>query len=120
MKRNKGRITVFLAIAAFLFAAAPAAAFTPAPQFAASELMRMCSSTYDTDYGFCAGYVGAIANLMLTETVAQQRACNLENVRSQQQIDLFRGYMEIFPESGGGEAVSAVASAFARAFPCRG
>lgn len=121
MTTSKRRIFALFAVAALLFCATPAkAALTlPAPNFSGAELMKMCTSTYDTDYGFCAGYVSAVTNLMMKESIAQYRACNLQNVRSQQQIDLFRGYMEIFPEAMNGEASAAVAAALARAFPCR-
>lgn len=90
----------------------------PAPQFAASELLKMCNSTYDTDYGYCGGYVSAIANVMLTESIAEYRACRHQQVRSQQAIDIFRSYAELFPEMLSGEAATAVAASLARAFPC--
>lgn len=86
----------------------------------AAELMRMCSSTHDVDYGYCAGYITAVADQMLsTGTAGGARACNHQGVRSQQYVDVFRAYAEIFPERLRDEAERTVAASFARAFPCR-
>lgn len=109
-------LIAFLTLPAF---SAKAAVHRAAPQFSGAELLKMCNSTYDTDYGFCGGYVSAIANALLTESIAEYRACRHQQVRSQQAIDIFRGYVELFPEMLSGEASSAVAAALARAFPCQ-
>ncbi|MDP2205542.1 MAG: Rap1a/Tai family immunity protein [Alphaproteobacteria bacterium] len=82
------------------------------------ELLVMCNSRYDTDYGFCAGYVSGIANAMLAGPVSGERACSHGPVRSQQLIDLYRSYAEIFPENLRGAAAKNVAVAIARGFPC--
>lgn len=82
------------------------------------ELLAMCSSRYDTDYGFCAGYVSGIANAMLAGPVSGERACSHGPVRSQQLIDLYRSYAEVFPENLRGAAAKNVAVAIARGFPC--
>lgn len=108
-------LAAFLAFA--LIANSPAAAND---RLSAGELMQMCSSTHDVDYGYCAGYVTAIADQMLsTGTAGGERACNHEGVRSQQYVDVFRAYAEIFPERLKDEAERTVAASFARAFPCR-
>ena len=52
--------------------------------FPAAELHDMCTSTSDVDYGYCAGYVSAVAHMLLTQHVDGYRACNHANVRSQQ------------------------------------
>lgn len=88
------------------------------PHFSGNELLGMCGSKYDTDYGFCAGYVSAVANLMLAESVAGYRACNLDAIRSQQFVDIFTGYAELFQADMKDEANRVVAAAIARAFPC--
>lgn len=82
------------------------------------ELLTMCNSRYDTDYGFCAGYVSGIANALLAGPVSGERACSHGPVRSQQLIDLYRSYAEIFPENLRGAAAKNVAVAIARGFPC--
>ena len=89
-------------------------------RLSASELMQMCSSTHDVDYGYCAGYITAIADQMLsTGTAGGERACNHAGVHSQQYVDVFRSFAEIFPERLQDQAERTVAASFARAFPCR-
>lgn len=111
----------FLAVLFFcLICALPS---RPLPAAAASglsghDLLAMCNSRYDTDYGFCAGYVSAIANALLDGPVNGERACNHAPVRSQQLIDLYRSYAEIFPENMRGAAAKNVAIAISRGFPC--
>jgi len=82
------------------------------------ELLALCNSHYDTDYGFCAGYVSGIANALLAGPVSGERACSHGPVRSQQLIDLYRNYAEIFPDNLRGAAAKNVAVAIARGFPC--
>lgn len=109
-----------LVTAIFLSLALAAPAQAAADRLTAGELMRMCSSEHDVDYGYCAGYITAVADQMLAAgTATGQRACNHEGIRSQQYVDVFRSYAEIFPERMKDEAESTVAASFARAFPCR-
>ena len=89
-----------------------------AAHFSGTELYAMCASKYDTDYGYCAGYVSAIANTMLTESVSGYRACNLTQARSQEFVDVYTSYADIFRDKLDGEARDTVAAALARAFPC--
>lgn len=83
------------------------------------ELLRLCSSKYDTEYGFCAGYISGIANTMLAGDVAGLRICSMGAARTQQLIDIYRSYAEVFPENLRGSAVRNVAMSLARSFPCR-
>lgn len=82
------------------------------------ELLNLCNSRYDTDYGFCAGYVSAIANALVAGEVSGERACSHGPVRSQQLVELYRSYAEVFPENLRGPAAKNVAAAIARSFPC--
>ncbi|MBV1929372.1 MAG: hypothetical protein KUG81_07675 [Gammaproteobacteria bacterium] len=34
-----------------------------------AELEKFCNSTYDTEYGYCAGFITAIADVMLVQNV---------------------------------------------------
>ncbi len=106
-----------------LFVIVPLLAATPAAandRLSAAELMQMCSSTHDVDYGYCAGYITAIADQMLsTGTAGGERACNHAGIRSQQYVDVFRSFAEVFPERLRDQAERTVAASFARAFPCR-
>ncbi len=86
--------------------------------FSGTELYKMCASKYDTDYGYCAGFVSAIANSLMTESVAGFRACNMGAVRSQQFVDIFKSYAEVFQTNLGSEANAVVAASLSRAFPC--
>jgi Rap1a immunity proteins len=108
----------------FIFAIIAALAITPAQAqeqqqpLSAADLQTMCSSASDIDYGFCAGYVSAIAHAMLTQNIGTARACNHENVRSQQLVDTYNSYTKLFPQQLSGAASDVAAAAMARAFPC--
>lgn len=95
----------------------PASAGAATERLTAAELAGMCNSTSDVDYGFCGGYVTAIADAMAK--TPGTGACHHAHVRSQQYIEVFRAYAELYPEKMHGEAKSAVAASLARAFPCR-
>lgn len=82
------------------------------------ELRTLCTSASNLDYGICAGYVTSVAQVMLEQDIDGFRACNHANVRSQQLVDTFNGWAELFPQDLSGNADSAVAAALTRAFPC--
>lgn len=102
----------------FLMTTGSQAASRQLSDFSGADLARMCASTYDTDYGFCAGYVSAIANTLLTDTIGGFRACNHAAVKSQQAVDTFVLFAKNFPNELQGDANVAVAASLARAFPC--
>lgn len=107
----------------FLFSAAPRSSHAQngvnSEGLTGRELLDQCNSHYDTEYGFCAGYLSAIANAMIITPVSGERACNLGTIRTQQLIDLYRSYGEIFPENLRGAATKNAAVALSRAFPCK-
>lgn len=103
----------------FLFASTGKAPAANSEGLTGTELLAMCNSTYDTDYGFCAGYVSALANALLAGPVAGEAACSHGPVRSQQLIDIYRTYAELFPENMKGAAAKTVSASIARAFPCK-
>jgi hypothetical protein len=112
-------ITAALILAGLcLFQATPAAAQQQAPRTTAGDLMKLCSSPHDIDYGYCAGYINAVADRMLTEYVGDFRACHHSHIRSQQYIDIFKDYITRFPAVEDKDAALTVAAAMARAFPC--
>jgi Rap1a immunity proteins len=92
--------------------ATPSGPIPSISSLSAGELQGMCQSTYDVEYGWCAGYVTALAE-------ANGGACMNAPVRSQQYVDIFKSYMEVFPEARKAGAPEAVSAAMARAFPCR-
>jgi hypothetical protein len=108
-----------IAAALVFLTIAPPAKAADEPVFSAAELVELCISKYDTDYGYCAGYVSAVAGLLLRQSVGGYSACNYERVKSQQFVDIFKTYADIFPEQMKLEASVAIAAALARAFPCK-
>jgi len=115
---QKHIFTVFALALLFCFAS-PARATDPGSgALSAGDLHGLCTSSSDIDYGYCAGYVSAVAHVLLDQPVGGVRACHHANVRSQQLIDTFNSWTELFPERMGDDAATAVAAAFARAFPC--
>jgi hypothetical protein len=96
----------------------PGAGYASGP-LSGAELHGMCISNSDVDYGYCAGYVTAVAHDLLNRGVAGFRACNHTNVRSQQLVDTFNSWAELFPARLNLDAEAAVAASLARAFPCQ-
>lgn len=96
-----------------------APAFAEAPRFTGAQLEEMCRSESNLDYGYCAGYVTAVADELIAGSIGPYRACNHDAVKSQQYVDIFRNYVASFPESRAMSADEAAAAAFARAFPCQ-
>ena len=81
----------------------------------AQELLQMCGSSFNTDYGYCAGYVTGVAD----ELLGSASACHKTSVKSQQLRDITVRYIEKHPESLTRPARSVTAEALAAAFPCR-
>lgn len=106
----------------FLISGFALAALFAAPENAAAqnhymtarELLHLCNSNFNTDYGYCAGYVTGIAD----ELLDGGRACHRVTVRSQQLRDITLRYMEKHPESLDRPARSVTAAALAANFPC--
>ena len=113
------RPTIIAAAFLLFFATTGKALAANSEGLTGTELLAMCNSTYDTDYGFCAGYVSALANALLAGPVAGESACSHGPVRSQQLIDIYRTYAELFPENMKGAAAKTVSASIARAFPCQ-
>ena len=84
-----------------------------------AELHTMCTSASNLDYGFCAGYVTAVADALHGASVAGYRACGHDGTRSQQLIDTYNAFADMFPGNLQDSADAAVAASLARAFPCR-
>lgn len=114
------RLVLFASLALLLTSVSPQKALAVnSDGLTGNDLLRLCSSKYDTEYGYCAGYISAIANMMLTTAVEGERACTQGTVRTQQLMDIYRSYAELFPENLRGSAAKNVAISIARGFPCR-
>lgn len=109
------RVLILLALTASFLLSVPALA---QERMTAADLERLCSSASDLDYGYCAGYVTAVADEMTKGSLGDFRACGHVAVRSQQYIDIFKAYVAGHPGTRTDDADRAVAAAFARAFPC--
>jgi hypothetical protein len=115
------RLARFLLPAIALMALlSPASVQASNARMTAGDLANLCVAKSDLDFGYCTGYIMAIADKMVDNQIGPYRACNHAQVRPQQYIDVYRSYAEIFPETLRGDAETAVAAALARAFPCLG
>lgn len=84
----------------------------------ATDLMTLCAGKYDVDLGFCAGYMTAVADMMVDQPLYGFRACLLGPVRSQQIMDNVILKVKAMPDRGAFAARAVVADSLARAFPC--
>lgn len=83
-----------------------------------AALYQLCTSSSDIDYGMCAGYVTALADLLMSESVAGYKACNFETVRTQEIMDIVRNYIAANQGMNSRPARIVAAAALAKAFPC--
>lgn len=83
------------------------------------ELQRYCLSSLNTDYGYCAGFITGVADVMFIEDIGGKRSCHKPTVRSQELIDLVLTYMEHHPEVYRNTARSIVVGALSQNFPCK-
>lgn len=95
-----------------------AAVTDPQHHIATRELMNFCTGRYDVDYGFCAGYVTAVSEIMLDHTLYGYSACNHGPVKAQQLLE----NVGTFVRNDGGldnrPGSVIVAAALANKFPC--
>lgn len=87
-------------------------------RLSAADLMELCAGKYDVDLGFCAGYVSAIADVMIDQPLYGFRTCAHESVRSQQIMDNVILKIKAMPDRSGYAARAVVADSIARSFPC--
>ncbi|TNE31655.1 MAG: hypothetical protein EP349_03735 [Alphaproteobacteria bacterium] len=109
------RILLISGLAFAAFFSVPVHAKAQGYYLTAQELLQMCSSSFNTDYGYCAGYVTGVAD----ELLGSASACHKVSVKSQQLRDITVRYIEKHPESLDQPARSVTATALAAAFPCR-
>lgn len=85
----------------------------------AAVLEQFCTSRYDTDYGYCAGYVTSVADILLQYELYGYSACFSSAIKSQQLIDNVVAYLKENPQEVTLPAKEVVAKALATAFPCQ-
>lgn len=118
MRQKQAMHFVLTVLACFLLPA-NARAEIPDSVVSARELYTLCTSKYDTDAGYCVGYVSAVANRMAFTSIDGYGPCNFAAARSQQFADLFTAYAQSYPDSLHAPAESIIAAALVRAFPCQ-
>jgi len=114
-------IYIILSLVLCLSAARPVAAQDIASRhyyMGARDLMNFCRGSTDIDYGYCAGYIGAIADTMLAHSLFSYNACNHGPVQDQQLIEIVSDYIATYPQNISKPASMVVAEALARAFSC--
>lgn len=105
---------------AFVIGTAAGAWAGEAGRFSGDTLASYCSSPYDVDAGYCAGYVTAIAEIMTEQPLYGFHACNLAGIRSQQLMEIVAQDLKKTDEDSvkSDNARFRTAGALARAFPC--
>ncbi len=82
------------------------------------DLMNFCSGRFDVDYGYCAGYMSALSEILIDHKLYGMQPCNHGPVRSQQLMELTREYFRQNPDDMNGPASVAAVKAITRSFPC--
>ena len=112
------KIFLSLFILSFIFFSNTAKASQDSYYMTGIELEEFCNSKYDTEYGYCAGFVTAIADVMLVQNVEGLSSCNHIAAKSEQLIENIRHFMEVNPETRTQLARVVVARTLAHGFPC--
>lgn len=91
----------------------------PQEHLTGRDLMNFCKGQYDIDFGYCAGYITAISEVMIDHTVYGQTACNQGPVAPQQLVDLLKERAAHDPSIELQPASAAAAQALSGYFACR-
>lgn len=90
----------------------------PPGRMAGVDLARFCEQATDLDAGFCAGYVTAIADVMIDQPLYGFRACLYPSVRTQQIMENVIQAMKAPPDRSQFAARAVVADTLSKAFAC--
>ena len=101
------------------FAQVPVKTSASAAGLSGQDLLTMCGGLYDVDYGYCAGYMKAIADVMGQQAVHGQTACNQGNVRPQQLLEAMKMQAADDPALAAQPASVLATQSIARSYPCR-
>ncbi|NCC22100.1 MAG: hypothetical protein EOM26_06510 [Alphaproteobacteria bacterium] len=91
----------------------------PESHLAGRDLLNFCHGKYDVDAGYCAGYMTAVAELLLDHPLYRMTACEHGKVRSQQLTEIYMEHLQKYPPRADVPASMAAVEAVALAFPCR-
>ncbi len=113
------KIILVLLVVVFAQPAAPANA-KGSHLFNADILMRFCNSPHGAPYddGICAGYITAIADVMLQEPATADRLCMPRNLSTSDFSKLVTRHVARHPDDVGLPAAEVIRAALLKAFPC--
>lgn len=101
------------------FANEPMQVSNPQAHLSGRDLINFCKGQYDIDFGYCAGYMAAISEVMMDHTVYGQAACNHGAVAPQQLVELLKQRASQDPSIELQPASAAAAHVLSSAFRCR-
>lgn len=90
----------------------------PHHHMSGKQLLLYCNARDDVDYGYCAGYVSALAEIMLSGPIYGFEACNHGPVGDQQLMEIARDFLQTHKEAAQKPAALLIAAAFEEHFPC--
>lgn len=82
------------------------------------DIKTYCLSDYDIDVGYCAGYVTAVADLMVEHRIYGLEACYMELKSPQKMVQYVRAYIRKNPSIVQGNARFMIANILAQLYPC--
>ncbi len=91
----------------------------PQSHLSGRDLMNFCKGQYDIDFGYCAGYMAAISEVMMDHAVYGQTACNHAMVAPQQLVELLKKQAAHDPSLELQPASVAAAEALSNSFRCQ-
>ncbi len=88
--------------------------------FSADVLSKFCNSPHGAPYddGVCAGYITAIADVLLREPGMADRLCMPRNLSTSDFSKLVTRYVARHPDDKGLPAATVIRAALLKAFPC--
>ena len=88
--------------------------------FNADILSKFCNSPHGAPYddGICAGYITAIADILLQESAMAKRLCVPRNLSTSDFSKLVTRHMARHPDDSRLPAASVIRAALLKAFPC--
>jgi hypothetical protein len=85
-----------------------------------NSLLTFCTSAQETHREYCNGYVGGVADALLSDSLAvQSRACLPKDATLAQVTDAAVKWLQQNPQHRHYTAVSLIARALSDAFPCK-
>jgi len=112
-------LCAFVTLSAPVFAQSAIQVSQPQNHLTSKDLKNFCKGQYDIDYGYCAGYLAAVSEIMIDHEIYGTRACGHGPVASTQLMELMQGYYKSNPSAELQPASVATAQALSRFFSCR-